>query len=170
MSRVRALVGRHWLSSASRNLEPAAGDVFSPVPSHGSVMLALALRLGVDRSWLTRSGESIAGVVRSEPTNKPASAVRCFVEWRAIRNIALSHHSASLSPDASHEVFAPSARANRDALSEGAAHRTIPLRRYSPRRDPLSPRTFVTMTSICDLVLRPVEVGASPLRFYALRM
>jgi hypothetical protein len=42
----------------------------------------------------------------------------------------------SFSPDASLEVSVPSARANRDALSEGAAHRTIPLRRCSPRREP----------------------------------
>jgi len=69
MSLARALVGRHWLASASRKLEPAAGDVvltrFVTRQRHARAGLAPWRA----RSWLTRSGEFIAGVTRSEPTN-----------------------------------------------------------------------------------------------------
>ena len=96
---------------------------------------------------LCRTTNQSPWFVRLNSANEPASAVRCFVSWAGRTHVALSHTSASFSPDASLEVFAPSARSNRDALSDAAKRSDDPASAlFAPSR-PARPRTFATVIS-----------------------
>jgi hypothetical protein len=139
--------GRFWLASGTRNLGLPPVTLFSPVASVGGVMLALVLRLGVLVRGPDRTTKQSPCSVRLNSANEPASAVRCFVAWAGRTHVALSHTQASFSPDASLEVFAPSARSNRDALSDAAKRSDDPASAFFALSQPARPRTFATMTS-----------------------
>lgn len=127
-----------WLSSGGSCSRAAARDRFSPLfVAQGGIHAASILRLGVlepDACGLPNQS-AFAFPTRATASNLHSITGIDSVACAARINVALPHAVPALVDPASLEVSSPSALANRDALSGAASLRTIPLRRYSHRRN-----------------------------------
>jgi hypothetical protein len=169
MNLARALSGPDWLGPkvANSNLPPATC-------SHPFVKRRRHARAG-SAPWRARSrpvsvGESIAGGL---------SALSRRTSLRRRSGVSSSGGRTSIS-----RWCATWRRCHRTPLMRFLPLQRVPTAMRCPREPPIGRSRFGVVRPVasrafadlrdddlsCDLVLRPVEVGASPLRFYALRM